>query len=114
MMTLKNCIPLQYVGVRPSDLSQLPLPSEVFLPITQKDRTRANNMIVRGGLPQEIIFEIETILNMSYKAEIEVLSVFNKSCDAIEACDVDDYLTEVYLPSRMQDLLATPQRLCHS
>jgi hypothetical protein len=93
-------LPLQYLGVRPSQLQGHGLASalaEVWLPMTPKDRTRATNIPTRYPmLEEDIKAEAALLLSGGVKAEIEALSALDD-----HAPPDGDFLTDVFLPQEL-------------
>ena len=84
---------IKWLGVRPSDLDRLQIPEQCRLPMTDKDLAHCRSLLNESWLlsKPEWKKEVELMLKTQVKAEIQALSSFGFQ-----------YLTEVYLPLKLQ------------
>ncbi|KAL5803877.1 hypothetical protein ACOSQ3_030677 [Xanthoceras sorbifolium] len=85
-----------WLGAIPSDTEKYDLPQQCLLPLTAEDKKRTEAMLLRCYLRREVPqwrSELELMLQRGVKFELEALSVRSLS-----------FLSEVYIPSKIQDL----------
>ncbi|XP_077222256.1 spo11/DNA topoisomerase VI, subunit A protein isoform X2 [Tasmannia lanceolata] len=85
---------IRWLGVFPSDSTKYHLPDRCLLPLTPEDKKKAEAMLLRCYLHQEVPqwrSELQFMLQSGMKFEIEALSVSSFS-----------FLSEEYIPSKIQ------------
>lgn len=84
---------VKWLGVRPSDLDRFSIPEQCRLPMSEKDIQHCKSLLKEEWLlsKPEWKKEVEIMLATKVKAEIQALSSFGFQ-----------YLTEVYLPLKLQ------------
>ncbi|XP_012698521.1 DNA topoisomerase 6 subunit A3 [Setaria italica] len=84
---------IKWLGVRPSDLDKYRVPEQCRLPMTDHDIKVGKELLEEDFVKQNEgwVKELETMLRTRQKAEIQALSSFGFQ-----------YLTEVYLPLKLQ------------
>ncbi|CAG0885406.1 unnamed protein product [Darwinula stevensoni] len=84
---------LEWLGIRSGDVHEYHLPSTTFLPLTTKDREKLEQLLSRPYIRQQadVHCELERMWKMGMKVELESLDEISR-----------DYLTQVYLPSKLQ------------
>merc|ERR1712190_54567 len=85
---------IKWLGVRPSDLDRFHLPAQCRLAMTDKDIATGKKLLEEDFIKQNPawVAELELMLAKREKAEIQALSSFGFQ-----------YLTEVYLPLKLQE-----------
>ncbi|KAI3995243.1 hypothetical protein MKX01_032045 [Papaver californicum] len=84
---------IKWLGVRPSDLDKYKIPEQCRLPMTEQDIKTGKDMLEEDFVKKnpEWIEELTLMVKTKQKAEIQALSTFGFQ-----------YLTEVYLPLKLQ------------
>ena len=85
---------IKWLGVRPSDLDRFHLPAQCRLDMTEKDIQMGKKLLEEDFIKSNPQWceELELMLQTKEKAEIQALSSFGFQ-----------YLTEVYLPLKLQE-----------
>lgn len=85
---------IKWLGVRPSDLDKFKIPEQYRLEMTAKDIETGNHMLKEDFIQQnpDWVKEVEIMLKTKTKAEIQALSSYGFQ-----------YLSEVYLPLKLQE-----------
>lgn len=85
---------IKWLGVRPSDLDRFKLPNQCRLDMTEHDIKLGNKLLTEDFIQSnpEWVKELKIMLDTKEKAEIQALSSFGFQ-----------YLTEVYLPLKLQE-----------
>lgn len=78
---------IQWIGLRPSDISRLGLQT---LPLTVRDERLIRNMLQRPYISETVCSELQVLLQIERKAEIESLSISSPA-----------YLVETFLPQQL-------------
>lgn len=92
-MTMSRCVDhlavpaIQWIGLRPSDISRLGLPT---LPLTAHDQKWIQCMLQRPYISETICMELQILMQTNRKAEIESLAILSSG-----------YLVEEYLPKHI-------------
>jgi DNA topoisomerase VI subunit A len=101
MADLTEILPLQYLGVRPSQLqAELAVDKhvQVWLPLTPRDKTRAASIPIRYPLLEDYIkSEASLLLSGGLKAEIEALSALDD-----HGPPGSDFLVDTFIPRELQ------------
>ncbi|XP_072961614.1 DNA topoisomerase 6 subunit A3 [Typha angustifolia] len=84
---------IKWLGVRPSDLDKYQVPEQCRLPMTDQDVKAGKDLLEEDFVKRNEgwVRELETMVRTRQKAEIQALSSFGFQ-----------YLTEVYLPLKLQ------------
>ncbi|XP_071836638.1 meiotic recombination protein SPO11-like isoform X2 [Apostichopus japonicus] len=84
---------IKWLGVLPSDVKRLRVPEEVLLPLEKSDLNKAKDMLNRPYWQSVPLWmkEMQIILETGKKAEIQCLTAV-----------AEDFLTDVYLPSKIK------------
>jgi len=84
---------IKWLGVRPSDLNKYKIPEQCRLDMDEKDMREARTLLESDFIVknEKWVAEIEVMLKMKKKAEIQALSSFGFQ-----------YLTEEYLPAKIK------------
>ncbi|KAK2574378.1 Meiotic recombination protein SPO11 [Acropora cervicornis] len=84
---------IKWLGVLPSDIERLAIPGDKRIPLTERDRTKAHELLERPyiKLQKPWAQEIEAMLSMGYKAEIQALSSISL-----------EFLSDTYLPVKIK------------
>ncbi|GAQ77576.1 Topoisomerase 6 subunit A homolog 3 [Klebsormidium nitens] len=85
---------IKWLGVRPSDLDRFKIPEQCRLPMTDADMKTGKEMLEEDFIKKDPRWhaELELMVKKKEKAEIQALSSFGFQ-----------YLTEVYLPMKLQE-----------
>ncbi|ONK62399.1 uncharacterized protein A4U43_C07F3470 [Asparagus officinalis] len=85
---------IKWLGVRPSDLDKYQIPEQCRLPMTDQDVKAGKDLLEEDFVKKNKgwVKELELMVKTRKKAEIQALSSFGFQ-----------YLTEVYLPLKIQD-----------
>mmetsp|Transcript_17061 Transcript_17061/g.33375 ORF Transcript_17061/g.33375 Transcript_17061/m.33375 type:complete len:449 (-) Transcript_17061:1500-2846(-) len=88
-----TCPDIKWLGVRPSDLDRYKIPAECRLELTDQDRKTGEALLKEDFIKKnpEWVKELNIMLKMKKKAEIQALSTFGFQ-----------FLTEVYLPEKIR------------
>ncbi|XP_043205795.1 meiotic recombination protein SPO11-like isoform X2 [Amphibalanus amphitrite] len=88
---------LIWLGVRPTEVLHLDIPRSALLPLTAADRSKARCLLSRPYVKHNRFWQrqIREILASGRKAEIQCLSAIHPT-----------FLTDLYLPSKIQECLA--------
>ncbi|PFX31488.1 Meiotic recombination protein SPO11 [Stylophora pistillata] len=84
---------LKWLGVLPSDIIRLSIPRDQLIPLTERDRYKARELLDRPYIQSHEVWkkEIETMLSQGFKAEIQALSSISFN-----------FLSETYLPVKIK------------
>ncbi|XP_067033456.1 meiotic recombination protein SPO11-like [Acropora muricata] len=84
---------IKWLGVLPSDIERLAIPGDKRIPLTERDRTKARELLERPYIKVQKPWaqEIEAMLSMGYKAEIQALSSISL-----------EFLSDTYLPVKIK------------
>ena len=85
---------IKWLGVRPSDLDKYNLPEQCRLPMTEADKKLGRDLLEEPFVKKnpEWVKELELMLEMGTKAEIQALSSFGFQ-----------YITQTYLPRKLKE-----------
>jgi len=85
---------IKWLGVRPSDLDKYSLPAQCRLPLTDHDKKTGEELLKEPFILKhpEWVKELELMLKMGVKAEIQALSSFGFQ-----------FITEQYLPRKLAE-----------
>ena len=85
---------IKWLGIRPSDLDKYKIPEQCRLPMTDQDLKTGKEMLEEEFVKKSEgwVRELELMVRTKQKAEIQALSSFGFQ-----------YLTEVYLPLKLQE-----------
>ncbi|KAI5072792.1 hypothetical protein GOP47_0012898 [Adiantum capillus-veneris] len=85
---------IKWLGVRPSDLNKYKIPEQCRLPMTDQDIKTGKDLLEEDFIKkdQNWYAELELMVKTKEKAEIQALSSFGFQ-----------YLSEVYLPTKLQE-----------
>ncbi|KAJ4764157.1 DNA topoisomerase 6 subunit A [Rhynchospora pubera] len=88
-----TCPDIKWLGVRPSDLDKYRVPEQCRLPMTEQDVKAGKDLLEEDFVKRNEgwVKELEMMIKTRQKAEIQALSSFGFQ-----------YLTEVYLPLKLQ------------
>eukprot|EP00755_Sulcionema_specki_P031033 Sspe_Gene.95772::Locus_68076_Transcript_1_1_Confidence_1.000_Length_1389::g.95772::m.95772/K10878/SPO11; meiotic recombination protein SPO11 len=92
---------MRWIGLTLHDVKALRVPAHCLLPLTEKDRSRARTLMAHPGivsLHADWVEAMRVMLRWGFKAELQALSAKSIS-----------YLSDVYLPSKIPDVLPAPQ-----
>ncbi|XP_072044802.1 meiotic recombination protein SPO11-like [Amphiura filiformis] len=84
---------IRWLGVLPSDIERLQVPRDVLIPLSKADMDKANELMKRpyyNAMPHWMK-EVQVMLHSGVKAEIQCLAAISSN-----------YLTNVYIPSKLQ------------
>ncbi|XP_077997935.1 meiotic recombination protein SPO11-like [Glandiceps talaboti] len=83
---------IRWLGVLPSDIIKFHVSQESLIPLTTADLDKAREIMKRPSYTSQPLWmkEMQTMLSMNNKAEIEALSGISRS-----------FLTDVYLPTKL-------------
>ncbi|CAI9270091.1 unnamed protein product [Lactuca saligna] len=85
---------VKWLGIRPSDITKFDIPKDVRIQMTPNDIKMTENLLKDECVNSkpEWANELRTMLEMKENVEIQALTCFGMN-----------YLTEVYLPKKLQD-----------
>ncbi|KAK4056765.1 endodeoxyribonuclease [Microbotryomycetes sp. JL221] len=81
---------IRWLGLKPSELGQQSVSNDQLLPLTLRDRKKALKMLKRTELDSSWKRELEKVVHMQYKAELEVLSPGSCLSDCCTSADVEE------------------------
>jgi len=84
---------VKWLGVLPSDINRLSIPRDKLIQLTDRDKCKARELLGRPYIKSQDAWqqEIEIMLSLGYKAEIQALSSISF-----------DFLTDTYLPVKIK------------
>ncbi|RMX48287.1 hypothetical protein pdam_00014730 [Pocillopora damicornis] len=84
---------LKWLGVLPSDITRLSIPHDQLIPLTERDKSKARELLDRPHIQSQEVWkqEIKTMLSLGFKAEIQALSSISFN-----------FLSETYLPVKIK------------
>nr|XP_058968762.1 meiotic recombination protein SPO11-like [Pocillopora verrucosa] len=84
---------LKWLGVLPSDITRLSIPHDQLIPLTERDKCKARELLDRPHIQSQEVWkqEIKTMLSLGFKAEIQALSSISFN-----------FLSETYLPVKIK------------
>ncbi|XP_020605537.1 meiotic recombination protein SPO11-like [Orbicella faveolata] len=84
---------IKWLGVLPSDINRLSIPRDKLIPLTDGDKCKARQLLERPYIKSQDAWlqEIDSMLSLGYKAEIQALSSISF-----------DFLTVTYLPVKIK------------
>ncbi|CAH3179088.1 unnamed protein product [Porites lobata] len=84
---------IKWLGVLPSDINRLSIPHDKRIPLTDRDKSKARDLLERPYIKSQEAWvqEIKAMLSLGYKAEIQALSSVSF-----------EFLTDTYLPVKIK------------
>lgn len=82
---------MHWIGIHPSDITRLQLGEDSLIPLTNRDESKLRDMLLRPYVSGVLSEEINQMLSMRVKAEIQALNRISSS-----------YLGQVFIPRKIK------------